>query len=67
VLLPLGSTEQNGRHLPFDTDTVIATAVAEGVAERMPCIVAPTLPFGSSGEQQDFRERSRSAGRRSPS
>jgi mycofactocin system creatininase family protein len=54
VLLPLGSTEQHGPHLPFDTDTVIATAVAEGVAERLPCIVAPTLPFGSSGEHQDF-------------
>ncbi|MFF1877885.1 mycofactocin biosynthesis peptidyl-dipeptidase MftE [Leifsonia sp. NPDC058230] len=54
VLLPLGSTEQHGPHLPFDTDTVIATAVAEGIAERLPCIVAPTLPFGSSGEHQDF-------------
>lgn len=33
VLLPIGSTEQHGPHLPFTTDTVIATAVARGLAE----------------------------------
>jgi mycofactocin system creatininase family protein len=54
VLLPLGATEQHGPHLPFATDTVIASAVAEGVAARVPCVIAPTLPFGSSGEHQDF-------------
>ncbi|MGA1836264.1 mycofactocin biosynthesis peptidyl-dipeptidase MftE [Herbiconiux sp. 11R-BC] len=34
VLVPLGSTEQHGPHLPFTTDTVIASAVAAGVAAR---------------------------------
>jgi len=33
VLVPVGSTEQHGPHLPFDTDTVIAAAVADGVAD----------------------------------
>ncbi|MBN9629543.1 MAG: creatininase family protein, partial [Actinobacteria bacterium] len=36
VIVPVGSTEQHGLHLPFDTDTLIAEAVARGVAEQMP-------------------------------
>src|SRR3984957_16414986 len=31
ILIPLGSTEQHGPHLPLDTDTRIATAVSRGV------------------------------------
>ncbi|MFY9231266.1 MAG: mycofactocin biosynthesis peptidyl-dipeptidase MftE [Candidatus Nanopelagicales bacterium] len=60
VLVPLGSTEQHGPHLPFATDTMIADAVAHAVAERIrtsltrPIVVAPALPFGASGEHQDF-------------
>ena len=35
VLVPLGSIEQHGPHLPLDTDTVIATAVATRAAEML--------------------------------
>lgn len=57
VLVPVGSTEQHGPHLPFDTDTVIATAVAEEVALELGnhAIVAPAIAYGSSGEHQSFR------------
>ena len=56
VLVPVGSTEQHGPHLPLDTDTTIATAVAWAVAERLAgdVLVAPALAYGSSGEHQDF-------------
>ena len=55
VLVPLGSIEQHGPHLPLDTDTVIATAVAEGVARQLPgAWVAPAISYGSSGEHQSF-------------
>ncbi|WP_150462739.1 mycofactocin biosynthesis peptidyl-dipeptidase MftE [Nesterenkonia ebinurensis] len=59
VLLPLGSTEQHGPHLPLDTDTVIAAAVAQALAENLTnkkydAAVAPPLPYGSSGEHQQF-------------
>ncbi len=58
VLVPLGSTEQHGPPLPFSTDSVIATAVALGTAERLratrPVMVAPTVPYGASGEHQSF-------------
>jgi creatinine amidohydrolase len=59
VLLPIGSTEQHGPHLPFDTDAVIARRVASAVADRMrtagsPVVVAPVLAYGASGEHQSF-------------
>ncbi|MET0932033.1 MAG: mycofactocin biosynthesis peptidyl-dipeptidase MftE [Aeromicrobium sp.] len=56
VLVPVGSIEQHGPHLPFDTDTTIAVAVAEGTAARLDdvALVAPALTYGSSGEHQSF-------------
>ncbi|MEM7339088.1 MAG: mycofactocin biosynthesis peptidyl-dipeptidase MftE [Actinomycetota bacterium] len=55
VLVPLGATEQHGPHLPLDTDTRIAEAWAGAMAEVVPgAVVAPTLPYGSSGEHDGF-------------
>jgi len=55
VLVPVGSTEQHGPHLPFDTDTAIACATSELVANLLPkAIVTPPIAFGSSGEHQSF-------------
>src|SRR4051812_19595886 len=50
----LGATEQHGPHLPLDTDTVIAQALVDGLAARLKVRVAPTLPYGSSGEHAGF-------------
>jgi mycofactocin precursor peptide peptidase len=55
LLVPLGATEQHGPHLPIGTDTAIALALAEGAAAEAPgTVVAPVLPYGASGEHQDF-------------
>jgi creatinine amidohydrolase len=55
LLLPLGSTEQHGPHLPLDTDTRIAVAVATAAAARLPgLLVAPALGYGASGEHAGF-------------
>ena len=54
VLVPLGSTEQHGPHLPLDVDTVIATAVADELAPLTGASVAPAVPIGASGEHQSF-------------
>lgn len=55
LLVPVGSTEQHGPHLPLDTDTRVAAAVArQAAAQRASVVVAPALPYGSSGEHQGF-------------
>jgi mycofactocin system creatininase family protein len=55
VLVPVGSLEQHGPHLPLDTDTVIAQAVTDGVADRLTdAWVAPPIAYGASGEHQSF-------------
>ncbi len=55
VLVPIGSVEQHGPHLPLDTDSVIAEVVTRRVATRVPgAWVAPTLTYGASGEHQEF-------------
>jgi creatinine amidohydrolase len=55
LALPLGSLEQHGPHLPLDTDTRIAEAVARGLAARRPdVVVAPPVAYGASGEHAAF-------------
>ena len=61
LVIPVGSTEQHGPHLPLDTDTRIAEAVAHGVAERLQkadhesgWMVAPPIGYGASGEHESF-------------
>ncbi len=56
LLVPVGSTEQHGPHLPLDTDTRIAQAIVFGVARAIPdrVVVSPPVAFGASGEHGDF-------------
>jgi len=55
LLLPLGSTEQHGPHLPLATDTVVATRLAELVHRQLPEVgLAPAIPYGASGEHAHF-------------
>jgi creatinine amidohydrolase len=55
VLVPVGSLEQHGPHLPLDTDTRIAAAVARRAAAGDPALLlAPPLAYGASGEHEGF-------------
>lgn len=59
VLVPVGSFEQHGPHLPLGTDTTVAVAVAEGAAARLrrpagAVLVAPPIGYAASGEHQSF-------------
>ncbi|MGB6057531.1 MAG: mycofactocin biosynthesis peptidyl-dipeptidase MftE [Microthrixaceae bacterium] len=55
LVVPTGSCEQHGPHLPLDTDTRIAVALAEELAQRVSgVLVAPALSIGASGEHQAF-------------
>jgi creatinine amidohydrolase len=46
VILPVGSTEQHGPHLPLKVDTSLAEAVALDVSEQTGVPVLPVLPYG---------------------
>lgn len=55
LLIPVGSFEQHGPHLPLDTDTRIALAIANAVASRVSgTVVGPALTVTASGEHQGF-------------
>jgi creatinine amidohydrolase len=46
VILPVGSTEAHGPHLPLDVDSHQAHHIASLLAERTDAVVAPALPYG---------------------
>jgi creatinine amidohydrolase len=46
VLLPVGSVEEHGPHLPLGTDAFHALELARRVAEARPVLVAPPLFYG---------------------
>ncbi|MGH3342125.1 MAG: creatininase family protein [Carbonactinosporaceae bacterium] len=52
LVLPLGSTEQHGPHLPLGTDTLLVSAVADAATahagERLDVVLGPSLPYGIS-------------------
>lgn len=55
LVVPIGSTEQHGPHLPLSTDTDIAVALADRFAAAYGgATVAPAIPYGSAGEHAAF-------------
>jgi mycofactocin system creatininase family protein len=55
VVIPVGSFEQHGPHLPLDTDTVIAAALAESLDRPDGSVqIAPPIAYGASGEHAGF-------------
>ncbi|MDL5363406.1 creatininase family protein [Halalkalicoccus sp. NIPERK01] len=58
LIVPVGSLEQHGYHLPVATDTLLATAVAhaaaEDVHESLPVLVTPPIWSGCSPHHLPF-------------
>lgn len=54
VIVPFGSTEQHGRHLPLGTDAVIGDEIGWGLAQRLGAFLAPTVRFGCSSHHLAF-------------
>ena len=54
VILPTGSIEQHGPHLPTGTDTLAANVIGHAVAERMDALVLPSTPLGVTPMHMPF-------------
>ena len=57
VIVPIGSLEQHGQHLPLNTDCRTVEAVAYRAARRVegtPVLVLPTIPLGVSPHHMQF-------------
>lgn len=53
-IVPIGSLERHGDHMPFGTDAIIAHTVACRAAEMEPCVVFPPYWFGQVHEASCF-------------
>ncbi len=54
VILPIGATEQHGRHLGVGADYLIAQEIAQRIGAQTNILVAPTLNYGMSHQHLDF-------------
>ena len=50
IIIPVGSLEQHGAHLPITTDSDIVTEIASRLAKKCGFIVFPTISYGVSKE-----------------
>src|SRR3712207_6552993 len=54
AVLPVGSFEQHGNHLPLATDTLIACIVAKAIAEAHSLFLLPPVTISCSHEHAGF-------------
>jgi creatinine amidohydrolase len=55
IVVPLGSTEQHGLHLPLGTDSILGEAIGERVARALgDALLAPGITIGCSEHHMDF-------------
>ncbi|MDH3191394.1 MAG: creatininase family protein [Nitrosopumilus sp.] len=54
AIIPVGSIEQHGAHLPISTDSDIVTEVAKRVAQNKRFLLLPTITYGVSYEHAPF-------------
>ena len=54
AIIPTGSIEQHGPHMPVGTDYLIAQELAKRVGEISPVVVTPAIPIGYADYHADF-------------
>ena len=54
AIIPVGSIEQHGSHLPISTDSDIVTEIASKLSERINGVLLPTITYGISDEHFPF-------------
>ncbi|MCC5970288.1 MAG: creatininase family protein [Pararhodobacter sp.] len=56
VILSVSATEDHGPHMALDTDTLLGTSIADGVAKAAPdeVFIMPPIPYGFNEHHKDF-------------
>ena len=54
AIIPIGSIEQHGPHLPISTDSDIVTEIAFRLSEKINGLLLPTISYGISDEHFPF-------------
>jgi len=54
AIIPIGSIEQHGSHLPISTDSDIVSEVAKKLADKKGYLLLPTITYGISFEHAPF-------------
>ncbi len=54
AVLPVGSIEQHGPHLPISTDSDIVTEISKKICQKNSYLLLPTLNYGISHEHSPF-------------
>jgi len=54
VILPVGSVEEHGKHLPLCTDSLQPENIAVEVAGKAGCLIAPAIRYGICTETRHF-------------
>ncbi|QUC64325.1 creatininase family protein [Nitrosopumilus sp. K4] len=54
AIIPIGSIEQHGPHLPISTDSDIVTEVAKRISLKKKFLLLPTISYGASFEHAPF-------------
>ena len=63
VIIPVGSLENHGLHLPLGTDALIPEEIARRLDARSPLLIAPIVNYGATDDLTALRGRSRWAPR----
>lgn len=53
LIIPIGTCEQHGRHLPLNTDSVIAERLAHDLSRELGLLVAPTIAYGVNVDTEE--------------
>ena len=54
AIIPIGSIEQHGAHLPISTDSDIVSEISKKIAEKKGYLLLPTITYGVSFEHAPF-------------